>query len=467
MRRLMERLWLGLAIASLALAAGNTPGSEAGIKPDIVLILTDDQAFHEMVDMPQTRALIGDAGTTFDATYIVNPLCCPSRATILTGRTSGQTDVWDNAPPDGGWSSYKLSGLEKNDLPLWLQAAGYQTSLVGKYLNGYTPANTSYVPKGWSDWHALAMGTGGTDSEGQGGYYGYYTSDNGVQNYHGTTEADYSTTVLGVDAARFIENADPAKPLFLYFAPRAPHGPATPEAKYASAPCPTSTAPRDVGFNEADVSDKPAYIQARKLVGLENIDGLAASRCRTLLSVDDAVATIVGALRDSGRLDNSLILFMSDNGYLLGAHRWNGKTVPYEEAIHVPMLLRWDGHVAAGAHSAAMVSNLDVAEVLADAAGVTVPGAGGVDFLAGGSRSELLLEHQGGGNGVPAYCGVHTARFDYVQYDTGEQELYDLNADPSEVQNLADDPAYAARASQLHDDAMALCVPLPPGWSLP
>jgi N-acetylglucosamine-6-sulfatase len=468
---LLRRAVFLAVIAPLALLGGGTAHSVAAAKPNIVLILTDDQALHELADMPKTQALLAGHGTTFSNAYVINPLCCPSRATILTGKTSGETDVWDNVPPDGGWGSFKASGLEQSDLPVWLRNAGYQTSLVGKYLNGYKPATVTKVPKAWSDWHALALGADGADAEGKGGYYDYTTSDNGVGTVHGSAESDYSTTVLGDDAVRFVRNAAPGKPLFLWFAPRAPHGPATPEAKYASAPCLTAAAPRTTAFNEPDVSDKPAYIRARPKVGVVAIDTLAVNRCRTLLSVDDQVGRLEQALADTGRLSNTLIVFMSDNGYLLGAHRWNGKTVPYEEATHVPMVIRWDGHVPAGATDDSVVLNLDIARTFAAAAGATSPGAGGADILTGGSHSEFLLEHQSEAPGqegsVPAYCGVHTKTAVYVQYVTGEQELYDLTADPHETTNLAGDPAHAAQLAQLHADAMSLCVPRPPGWTLP
>jgi len=466
---LRRAAWFG-ALALVALAGSPGSSIRAAARPNIVFILTDDQAFHEMVDLPQTRAFLGATGTTFTNAYVINPLCCPSRATILTGKTSGETDVWDNVPPDGGWGSFKASGLEKSDLPVWLHNAGYRTGLVGKYLNGYKPSTVTKVPKGWDDWHALALGESGADSEGKGGYFDYTMSDNGVGTFHGEAQTDYSTTVLGDDAVRFVENADPAKPLFLWFAPRAPHGPATPEAKYASASCPTATAPRTADFNE-DVSDKPAYLSSHPKIGVLNIDKLALMRCQTLLSVDDQVGRLAAALADTGRLSNTLVVFMSDNGYLLGAHRWNGKTVPYEEATHVPLLVRWDGHVPSGAVDDGIVLNLDIARTLADAAGVAAPGAGGVDVLAGGTHTDFLLEHQSEAPGqegtVPPYCGVHTATRLYVQYVTGEQELYDLAKDPFETTNLARDPSRAQELADLHARAMALCTPRPPGWSLP
>jgi N-acetylglucosamine-6-sulfatase len=455
-----------LAAAILVLATSvASPPTQSVTKPNIVFILTDDMTTAELADMPNVRSLIAARGTTFRHGYVLNPLCCPSRATILTGRTSGQTGIWDNTPPDGGFQAFRMRKEERSDLPVWLHDAGYHTGIVGKYLNGYTPEDTSYVAKGWDEWHVLALGTGGADAEGNGGYYDYMTSDDGRSSTHAAAQSDYSTTALGDDAVTFIDSAPTTQPLFLFFAPRAPHRPATPEAKYATAACPTSTAPRHASFNEGDVSDKPAYIRARPRVGRRNIDDLAARRCRTLLSVDDQVARIVRALKRTGRLRNTLLVFMSDNGYELRQHRWNGKTVPYEEALSVPIVARWDGRLPAGATDARLVTNQDIAVTFADAARTSAPGAGGLDFLKPARRKDFLVEHEGNGRTVPAYCGVHTSRFSYVLYNTGEEELYDLARDPWEVRNAADVPRYTSTRSRLRARALRLCVPRPPGWT--
>jgi N-acetylglucosamine-6-sulfatase len=450
---------LGLAVTSVT-----SPQTRSATGPNIVLILADDMRTSELVDMRHVRALIADRGTTFTRGYVQNPLCCPSRATILTGRTSGQTGIWDNTPPDGGFETFRTRGDERSDLPVWLHDAGYYTGIVGKYLNGYSHDDTSYVPPGWDVWHVLALGTGGTEGEGKGGYYHYTTSDNGRSHRYGTAESDYSTTVFGDDAVRFIHSGPADKPLFLLFAPRAPHRPATPEAKYATAACPTARAPRHASFNEADVSDKPAYIRAQKEVKPRNIDNLAARRCRTLLSVDDQVAHIVRALQESGRLSNTLIVFMSDNGYELGEHRWNRKIVPYEESVSVPIVARWDGHLPAGATNDRLVTNQDIAMTFTHAARTAAPRAGGLDIFGAAKHRDVLLEHEGRGALVPAYCGVRTHRYSYVLYNTGEEELYDLTRDPWEVSNAAHDPAYASTRSRLRTRALRLCVPRPPGW---
>jgi arylsulfatase A-like enzyme len=447
-------------------------------RPDIVLILTDDQRYDQLQSMPQTRSLLGDQGVTFSNSYIVNPLCCPSRATILTGQDSGHTDVWNNDPPDGGFATFSARGEEAGTIAAWLHAAGYLTSLDGKYLNGYLPGDTTHVPAGWDDWHALAL-HGGDD--GVGGYLGDTTSENGLNVLHGSTDADYSTDVLAGDADRFIRDADPARSLFVYYAPRAPHAPATPPARYTGASaCDGVGAPRAPSFNEADVSDKPAYLQAIPPLRprrVKRLDGFVHQQCETLLAVDDAVAEIVAALRDTGRLDNTLIMFQSDNGLLSGEHRWASKNVAYEESIHVPTIIRYDPLTAglAGSSDSHLVLNLDDAPTFAAAAGVSPPaGVQGQDILdlftgdGTGWRQSFLVEHDRTNEkkgALPPYCGIHTSNDLYVQYATGEQEYYDLSLDPFELDSAASAPANAEIVASLHDQAMSMCNPLPPSWS--
>jgi arylsulfatase A-like enzyme len=196
--------------------------------------------------------------------------------------------------------------------------------------------------------------------------------------------------------------------------------------------------------------------------------------CQTLLSVDDQVAAIVAALQDTGRLANTLIIFTSDNGINLLEHRWEGKNVPYEESIRVPLVIRYDPLTAslAGDHDAHLVQNLDLAPTIAAAAGVTAPGATGENLLRllsgddAGWPQERLIEHwqPPGGVASPSFCGVRTAQYTYAQYATGEEELYDLAADPPELDNRAADPDLQDLKAQLHADAMALCQPRPPHW---
>ena len=201
--------------------------------------------------------------------------------------------------------------------------------------------------------------------------------------------------------------------------------------------------------------------------------------CRTLLSVDDQVGRIVGALSDTGRLADTLILFASDNGFMFGEHRWVGKIVPYEESARVPVVVRDDTVVppdVQGTTVSDQTTSLDYTPTFMQAAGLTrsLDGQSLFPLMGGGGQwvpqDAVLIEHANGDNPdsrikVPPYCGVRVSGFMYARYATGEQELYDLTNDPFELRNVAAEPGYASVVAQLRAQAQALCVPLPPGFS--
>ena len=464
-------LLIVIALLLPASAVGIRSGTaSADTRPNIVLILTDDQRLNNseragdttVSHMPIVQHELADKGVTFANGFDVNPLCCPSRATILTGMDSGHTGVWANRGPYGGFSTFTSRGDDRSTIATWLHDAGYETGFVGKYLNGYGKSNISYIPPGWDTWNALALGDYAP------GYYSYSMSVNGSLVSYGSTDADYSTHVLSKDAADFIAGVPSDQPLFLYFALRAPHAPATPEAKYLKG-CPALALNRPPSWNEADVSDKPPYIQARPLV---NHDGFNRKQCRALLSVDDAVGNVLSALSATGRLSNTLLLYASDNGLANGEHRWTGKTVPYEESIRVPVIVRYDaadGQVPRTESD--LVLNMDFAPTFADAASVAVPSSTqGTSFLPQikgenpSDRTSFLLEHGGVTQTIPAYCGVRTDRFAYVRYSDGFEELYDLSNDPFELQNVASDPNLAPTKAALLAQTVSMCSPAPPGY---
>jgi N-acetylglucosamine-6-sulfatase len=459
--------------------AVQTPGGTATssvdfvVQPNIVLILTDDQRYDEL-SMPSVQSSLIDKGVKFSNGFVVDPLCCPSRATILTGKYSHGTDIYSNVPPHGGFATFTNEGEDRSTIATWLDDAGYYTGFVGKYLNGYSAAKTAYVPPGWDQWDALALAQS-SGGERTGGYYDYYMSVNGTQEYHGSKATDYSTNVLGNDAVRFIQDAPPTTPLFLYFAPRAPHGPAVP-ANSDKNTFQDLQPLRPPNYDEQDVSDKPAYVQAlsRLDAGQQATnDALYLHQNQSLLRVDDFVGNIVAALRQSGRLTNTLIVFASDNGLALGEHRWSGKLVPYEESIRVPIIARYDALSGlAGATDTHLVLNLDFAPTFAAAAGVSAPGAEGVSFLpllsgeATGWRTSFLIEHADFATPqVPTYCAVRNERYLYVRYATGEEELYDLKTDPYELTNVAGATALSAVQSHLQARMKVLCSPPPPGYA--
>jgi arylsulfatase A-like enzyme len=442
-------------------------------KPNIVLILTDDQRYDELSGMPIVNSELIDKGLSFTNGFVEDPLCCPSRATILTGRESNSTDVYDNKPPHGGYTTFHTEGEESSTIATWLHGAGYYTGLVGKYFNGYTPTRAVSVPPGWDVWDGVANGSG-PDGPGGGMYYQYYVSENGTLRYYGNDPSDYSTDVLAGYATRFITNAPSNKPLFLYFAPRAPHLRARPAPSDRNA-FPDLAPLRPPSANEADVSDKPQYIQAIPPLTPTQMtarDDARRSQFRSLLSVDRAVGGILDALRNTGRLGTTFILFASDNGLNIAEHRWTEKRVPYEESIRVPIIVRYDPATGLTARTDPhFVLNLDFAQTFANLADTAAPGAQGASILpllagdANGWRNDFLIEHWENHVQVPAYCAVRNQQYLYVEYQTGEQELYDLTTDPYELTNLASDPTRATALSTLHSRMVQLCSPPPPGFT--
>jgi N-acetylglucosamine-6-sulfatase len=422
----------------------------AAARPNIVVLMTDDQTLDSMAVMPKTRALIGGEGTTFTRSFVNYSLCCPSRSTLYTGQYAHNHGVITNTPPLGGFTRLDTT----NWLPLWLQAAGYRTMHVGKFLNGYGRDAPPSVPPGFSDWH-------GTVDPSTYSYYDYTVFENGVpRTYPGV----YSTDFIATRADELIAAAAPAaQPFFMSVAFVAPHsgqpreaddppGIATPAVapKYANAfaslPLPTPPS-----FNEADMSDKPLALQARPAITAVRalrMQEAYQQRLESLLSVDDAVESIVSALRGTGELDNTLILFTSDNGFFAGEHRVaTGKVLAYEPSIRLPLLMRGPG-VPVGATAGQLVTNADLAPTILDAAEakpgrvedgrslLELVGDPGVEW-----GRELLLE---GGNAQGlTFTGLRNYRWKYIEHTDGEVELYDLERDPYELQSLHPDPAFA------------------------
>ncbi len=405
-----------------------------------------------------------DKGIRFHNGLVSDPLCCPSRASILTGTYSHTNGVYSNVNQTGGFKHFS----DATTIATTLHGAGYHTGLIGKYLNGYTDRFAGYLPPGWDRWLVLTKLL----------YVKFALSDQGALVQY-TSPSDYLTDVLGEAAVDFVRSSPPQQPIFLYWAPYAPHGNARPATRYKQT---LKELPplRPPSYNEADVSDKPAYVRdIPPWTATEMNDGDAFRRrqYQTLLSVDDWLGAILSALAQAGRLSNTLIVFMGDNGHPIGEHRLGAsgsaqdKASPYEESIKVPFIVRWD---AAGWDVAReddhLVANVDLAETFAEAAGTTEPGNEGLSMLPlledpGGTwRTDFLLEHGIDQRFVPAYCGVRTESEAYMQYSTGEEELYDLTTDPFELQNEAGNPAYAGDVAALRDRDHQLCQPVPPGF---
>ncbi len=320
-----------------------TPGEQ----PNIVMITTDDQNVNEMRWMPKTRALLGGPGATFSDSISPHPLCCPARAMTLTGQYAQNNGVRSNFWPSGGY--YKLDNT--NTLPVWLQDAGYETAFMGKYLNEYGLLDPQDVPPGWDHWRS-AVDSGVYD------YYDYAMNEDGrVTKYTDTYQTEYYADETE-DLVAQMSGDD--QPFFLWQSHLAPHS-ACP-ADYSAQGCWESPTPsmssdrlfdkvrlpqrRSPAYNEADVSDKPKWIGSRPRLGQgerQHLTELFQRRIESLQPVDDAVARTVSALEEVGELDDTLIIFTSDNGYLLGEHRFSGKIVGYEPSLQVPLMMRGPG----------------------------------------------------------------------------------------------------------------------------
>jgi N-acetylglucosamine-6-sulfatase len=444
-----------LALSSLAPAT-------ASPRPNLILVLTDDQDLASLAFMPRTLELLAAQGITFSNHFVPLSLCCPSRATILTGLYPHNHRVYTNFPPAGGFERFDQLGHEQATLATALHAAGYRTALFGKYLNGYPGTEGSaHVPPGWDEWASPVAGSPYAA-------YRYTLNEDGATVKYGSAPEDYMTDVLAAKATDFVRRAaSGSQPFFLFLATYAPHNPATPARRHAGL-FPTLQAPRTPSFDEADVRDKPARI--RKLRRLDakqiaDIDALARKQARSLQAVDEAVAALVQTLRETGQLASTYIIVTSDNGFHLGQHRLSpGKYTPYETDVHVPLLVRGPG-VPAGRHLDALTSSVDLAPTLAALAGASLPvpadGRPLVPLLQGQTpadwRQVVLLEQfpfpsappkvsparepmdpqdAKAASDYPAHLGLRTAGFKYVEYDTGEREVYDLRGDPDELANL-------------------------------
>ncbi|HEY3191290.1 MAG TPA: sulfatase [Solirubrobacterales bacterium] len=483
-RRVTGALLLAcLLCASIALAPG---GSEAKKgppakqkRPNIVLIMDDDQSVNLQQFLTKTNADIAAHGVTFDNSFVNYSLCCPSRSTLLTGQYAHNHGVRGNQLPSGGYS--KLAPTLGNTLPIWLQRAGYYTGHIGKFLNGYgTTSPDTEVPPGWNEWYGSLDNpdsfTGGTYTA-----YGYTLNENGQIVHYGSTPdvadpATYQTDVYSQKAADFIRRRAPSrKPFYLSVAPRDPH------AEAGSCNCAGDnpraapryegtlaglTAPRNPDFNEADVSDKPSNIKNLSLLNATQTAGVDAryrARAEAVLGVDDLVQNVVGTLQATGELKNTVLMFTSDNGFFHGEHRVpQGKVRLYEPSIRVPLLIRGPG-VPKGVHRRQPVGNVDLAPTILDfadaKAGRKEDGVSLLpimrsnrDWLGRGMDLETYFtpDTTEDPEDPPLnYRGVRTDRYLYAEYGTGEQELYDLRTDPFELQNAAGNPAYAAVKSSL------------------
>ena len=414
---------------------------------NVVLILSDDQTFeslpHDPPVMPKFQSLLEDPHQhwiRFPNAFINTPLCCPSRASILTGEYSNHTGVVDNS-----------TGEELDDtrtLATALQDAGYTTGLIGKYLNGFPFGFSPTAPPGWDTWLAKLQGPQHSV------YQRYVLSDHGFTAPFGTAPEDYSTDVYARAATEFIRTAPQDRPFFLMFTPMAPHSPWQPAARDAgSRTAPVGTTP---SFNERDVSDKPDWVRTLPRIAPNHARALHEDHRRayqTLGALDDAVLDILAALQARRALDDTVVIYLTDNGFSFGEHRWVTKSCPYDDCIRTPFFVRYPS--AAARTDPDPVGNVDLAPTIADLARATLAvrpdGRSIVPLLLGAHPPDWppgTLSQFQGSRQIPAWWEMRTPRYAYIEYATGEHELYDVEGsvgppDPYELENVAGAPAYA------------------------
>lgn len=474
---------LALAVAIVAAGAQvpqRSSAAEPG-RPNIVLLTTDDQTVRDMIAMPKTRELVADAGVNFRRSYVSFPLCCPARATLLTGQLAHNHGVLGNNPPLGGYGRLD----DSKTLPLWLLRSGYRTIHVGKMPNHYgdgvaTPY--SYVPPGWSEFYGFRTADPPEVPEPRcntSRYYGFCLNEDmdgsgpspALRVYYGSDQ--YQTDVYGAKAAGRIAAhfaSGGGDPLYMQVHFFAPHHPQTPAARHEGSYSGVKL-PKTPSFNERDFRDKPRWMRrnVRRLgPGLiSKIRSRYQGRLETLLAVDDAVEQITAALGDAGELESTYVIFTSDNGFFQGQHRLHqGKYLPYEPSTRVPLYVRGPG-VPAGRSSYELVSNIDIAPTIARMAGAKPliaqdgrPWLGFAHKPGRRSRRPLLLEsarllgrlpHRRAGArrarnldmdhtaqiarvvSPPRYRAIRFGRWLLAQYENGNEELYDLARDPNQL----------------------------------
>lgn len=424
--------------------AGANPAptrERAGARPNVVLIVADDLRADELWAMPAVQTLL-DEGISFEQAFAATPGCAPSRASLLRGQYPHNHGVLRGSGDLGGFGRFRAMGNEASTLATWLQHAGYRTALIGKYLNDYpSGAEPNHIPPGWDEWAGATKG----------GYVGFELNENGRLVRYRKRDRAYQTDVLAEKATSYVAAAAAAgDPFFLYLAPRAPHGPATPAPRHEGAFA-AESAPRPPSFDAADVTGKPRWLREATPLDTEvvaEIEAVYQGRLEALQALDDLIAGLVAALETAGALQNTYIVFTSDHGYHLGEHRIvGGKGTPYDEAIRVPLVIRGPG-VAVG-QTSALASLIDLAPTIAAWAGADIPrfvdGRPLQPVLQGPPaawREAVFVTHHHNRpdrtDGPPAFRALRLDGHVYVEYTDGWRELYDLESDPFQLDNRAD-----------------------------
>ena len=416
-------------------------------RPNFVVVMTDDLDERSLEQLGGIKTLMGSNGVTFKNSFVTYALCCPSRASFFRGQYPHNHGITSDDAKLGA-PRFRQLGRDQSTIATWLKSAGYRTKYLGKYLNGYSG---SYVPPGWDEWSAFVN----------------CACDNVV--YEGGQNVQLvgnSTDVFANKASDFIRRSSTnPEPFFVMVGTRAPHRPPEIADRHLSSFA-NAQLPKPLNFDEEDVSDKPAWVRSYPRLTQDKINkeqNLYRQRLRSMLPVEDLLRQVIATLEQSGELNNTYIFFTSDNGFHQGQHRLVGgdKKTPYEEDIGVPLMVRGPG-IPANAVREELIINNDLAPTIAELAGASTPA-----FVDGSSFAPLLsssppstwrtafLEEgwRPQSPPVPTNKGVRTQGHMYVEYDTGERELYDLRADPYQLQSkprTGNEQLYSTLGSRLN-----------------
>ena len=451
-------------------------------RPNFLILLTDDQRYDSFTPqfMPRTIHWLADQGVSFNRAYITTPLCAPSRASIFTGLLAQHHGILYNEV------KIKKSHYEESPkFPRILKEDGYYTGMVGKYLNSWPG-----MPRRKEFDYWIGLPKGGTPAD----WYNFRTNVNG---HWKTIHDEYITDFFLEKANEFLDKAKLSKkPFLLYFATTAPHDPAIPAKRHENL---YSGLPgyRPPSFYEKDLSDKPLWLQKAPWITygadgkpeptfdlVYGVDQARLSELRSLAAVDEAIDNLLQRLEDEGLLENTFVLFLSDNGYMWGEHWLRAKKIAYEESIHVPLAVRYPPLIPTGGNkSDAIVANIDIAPTIYEVAGITpsakMDGVSLVPVLQKKKddvRTQLLLEgwpdHPSGGPCTPPWKAIKTSRYSYVEYlsnaGTGSPcifkrpdipELYDLKMDTFQLQNASNDSHYSSVKNFLKNQLDAFSIP--------
>ena len=395
-------------------------------RPNVLVIVTDDQRWDAMDHMPATRRWFVREGTKFKKGFATTPFCCPSRASIITGKYAHNHGIVS------GFETDKLEEVQETSIQKALKEAGYRTALFGKFLNAWPlERDPSYLDQ-WGVIPHISPD-------------GYYS---GEWNVNGSIEEinEYSTLWLGDRGIDFITGGESNDdtPWFLYIAPAAAHSPFDTEPRYSRAP--VTVWKSNPATKEQDRTDKPPWIQSRN-ARFKKGEQIRRRQLRTLMSVDDMVGKLFRKLEELGETD-TLAIFTSDNGYMWSEHGVTQKRYPYLPSVHVPYLARWPGRIPANVKDDRIVANIDIAPTIAEATGTTFSGFDGKPWLGTGPlRDRLLLEFTkkpGGDGPLESWASTLTPDYEYTEYyDAAGQvvfrEYFDLLTDPWQLQNTLGD----------------------------